>query len=84
MLSQTQESNKISYTNYEYSSLDWNSKRKIWKYAKDFWDSNHSWNVRDAGYRWVFAWKRNEIVRYKARIVAQGFSQRSSIEFEET
>ena len=35
-------------------------------------------NIQPVGYRWVFIRKRNEnneIVRYKARLVAQGFSQ---------
>ena len=44
-------------------------------------------NVKPVGYRWVFVRKRNEnneIVRYKARLVAQGFSQRPGIDFEET
>ncbi|CAM8962917.1 unnamed protein product [Rhodiola kirilowii] len=44
-------------------------------------------NVRPVGYKWVFVRKRNEkneIVRYKARLVAQGFSQRPGINFEET
>ncbi|CAM8910135.1 unnamed protein product [Rhodiola kirilowii] len=44
-------------------------------------------NVRPVGYKWVFVRKRNEkneIVRYKARLVAQGFSQRPGIDFEET
>jgi len=43
--------------------------------------------VKPIGYRWVFVQKRNEngeIVRYKARLVAQGFSQRPGIDFEET
>ncbi|CAM8926811.1 unnamed protein product [Rhodiola kirilowii] len=43
--------------------------------------------VRPVGYKWVFVRKRNEkneIVRYKARLVAQGFSQRPGIDFEET
>ncbi|XP_021746668.1 uncharacterized protein LOC110712512 [Chenopodium quinoa] len=42
--------------------------------------------VKLVGYRWVFIRKRNEkeeIVRYKARLVAQGFSQRSGIDYEE-
>ena len=44
-------------------------------------------NVKSVGYRWVFVRKRNEnneIVRYKALLVAQGFSQRPGIDYEET
>ena len=44
-------------------------------------------NVKPVGYRWVFVRKRNEnneIVRYKSRLVAQGFSQRPGIDYEET
>ena len=44
-------------------------------------------NVKPVGYRWVFVRKRNEnneIVRYKAHLVAQGFSQRPGIDYEET
>ena len=43
--------------------------------------------VRLVGYKWVFVRKRNEkneIVRYKARLVAQDFSQRPEIDYEET
>ncbi|KAL4575037.1 hypothetical protein LXL04_021877 [Taraxacum kok-saghyz] len=43
--------------------------------------------MKPLGYRWIFVRKRNEkdeIVRYKARHVAQGFSQRLGIDFEET
>jgi len=39
------------------------------------------------GYKWVFVRKRNEkneIVRYKSRLVAQGFLQKLSIDYEET
>ena len=39
------------------------------------------------GYKWVFVKKRNEkneIVRYKARLIAQGFSQRPGIDYDET
>jgi hypothetical protein len=38
-------------------------------------------------FKWVFIRKRNEnnkVVRYKARLVAQGFTQRPDINFNET
>ena len=38
-------------------------------------------------YKWVFIRKhneKNEIIRYKARLMAQGFSQRLDIDYEET
>ena len=44
-------------------------------------------NVIPIGYKWVFVRKRNEnneVVRYKARLVAQGFSQRPNIDFDQT
>ena len=43
--------------------------------------------VIPVGYKWVFVRKRNErceIVRYKARLVAQGFYQRPNIAYKET
>ncbi|KAM1628851.1 hypothetical protein ACFX2K_017216 [Malus domestica] len=44
-------------------------------------------HVKPVGYKWVFVRKRNEkneIVRYKAHLVAQGFSQRPEIDYDET
>jgi len=44
-------------------------------------------NVKPVGHKWVFVRKRNEkneVMRYKARLVAQGFSQRPVIDYEET
>ena len=44
-------------------------------------------NVKPVGYKWVFVRKRNdknEVVRYKARLVAQRFLQRPNIDFDET
>ncbi|KAF3653611.1 putative auxin-induced in root cultures protein 12-like [Capsicum annuum] len=43
--------------------------------------------IKPVGYKWVFVRKRNkknEIVRYKARLVAQRFSQRPGVDYEET
>jgi hypothetical protein len=39
------------------------------------------------GFKWIFVQKRNknnEVVRYKARLVAQGFTQRPKVDFNET
>ena len=44
-------------------------------------------NIKPVRYKWVFMkkWNENdEIIRYKAQLVAQGFSQRPSIDYEET
>ena len=44
-------------------------------------------DVKPVGYKWVFVRKRNdknEISRYKARLVAQSFSKRPGIDYDET
>ncbi|GKC45257.1 retrovirus-related pol polyprotein from transposon TNT 1-94, partial [Tanacetum coccineum] len=44
-------------------------------------------DVKPVGCRWIFVQKRNEkneVTRYKARLVAQGFSQRTGIDYEKT
>jgi hypothetical protein len=44
-------------------------------------------SIFPVGYKWIFVRKRNEnneVVRYKARLVAQGFTQRPVIDFNET
>ena len=43
--------------------------------------------IKYVEYKWVFIRKRNEkneVTKYKARLVAQGFSQRPRIDYEET
>jgi len=53
-----------------------------------FWTYNsYTWGCKAVGYQLIFVWKCNEkseIVRYKAWLVAQGFSQRLGIDSEET
>jgi hypothetical protein len=42
-------------------------------------------HIRPVGHKWVFVRKRNEnneVVRYKARLVAQGFTQRPGVDFD--
>jgi hypothetical protein len=44
-------------------------------------------NVYPVGYKWVFVQKRDEnnvVVRYKARLVAQRFSQTPSVDYDKT
>ena len=42
--------------------------------------------ILPVGYKWVFVRKKNEnneVVSYKARLVAQGFTQRPGVDFNE-
>ena len=68
----------------------------LWRTAIDdelrFMDEQHVWTIvprpqqHTVGSKWVFIIKTNEhcmITRYKARLVAQGFSQKPSIDFNE-
>ena len=44
-------------------------------------------DVKPVGYKWVFVRKHNEndeVVKYKAQLVAQGFSHRPDIDYNET
>ena len=44
-------------------------------------------NVKVVGYKWVFFRKRNEkneVMKYKVQLVAQGFSQIPGIDYDET
>jgi hypothetical protein len=44
-------------------------------------------NVNHVGFKWVFVQKRNEnneVVKHKARLVAQGFTQRPDVDFNKT
>ena len=44
-------------------------------------------SVKHVRYKWVFVRKcneNNEIIRYKTRLIAQGFSQGPGIDYEET
>lgn len=44
-------------------------------------------DLKLVGYKWVFLWtwnENNEVVRYKAWLVAQGFLERPDIDYKET
>ena len=65
--------NQCLWKNVDIKKIDPNGKRP--------------YGIKHVGYKWVFVRKRNEnheVVRYKARLVAQGFSQRPGVDYEET
>ena len=76
----------------------WKDRPKWKKYIPKKLDSLEKWEVfrpvvrtpevvKLVEYKWVFIRKcneKNEIMRYKAWLIAQGFSQRPSIDYEET
>jgi hypothetical protein len=44
-------------------------------------------HIFPVGSKWIFVRKRNEnneVVRYKVRLIAQGFTQKPEIDFDET
>ena len=63
-------------------------KFKLINKMKSFWTySQTPKDVKVVEYKWVFVRKRNEnndIRRYNVRLVTQGFSQKPSIDYEET
>ena len=63
------------------------SRVKLISKTKSFWTVVQiPKDVKFVGYKWVFVRKHNknnEIIRYKVRLVAQSFSQRPGIDYEE-
>ena len=60
---------------------------KLINKTKSFWTVVQTPEDVKLGYKWVFVRKRiknNEIIRYKAQLVAQSFLQRPGIDYEET
>ena len=60
---------------------------KLINKTKSFWTVVQTPEDVKLGYKWVFVRKHNdnnEIIRYKMRLVAQGFSQRPGIDYEES
>ena len=63
------------------------SRVKLINKTKSFWTVVQTPEDVKLGYKWVFVRKRiknNEIIRYKAQLVAQSFLQRPGIDYEET
>jgi hypothetical protein len=80
------ECRKCSYLNKwkEAIEVELNSLKKIKMFTEVIPTPPRTFPV---GFKWVFAHKgnkNNEVVRYKARLVAQGFTQRPDIDFNET
>nr|GEW87091.1 putative RNA-directed DNA polymerase [Tanacetum cinerariifolium] len=78
-------------------SINYSMSTKVWNRNEIGVDDIFAYNValevikmmriKSQRYKWVFMRKRNEkndITRYKARLEAQGFSQRPGIDYEET
>ena len=61
--------------------LDSLAKRKIFGPAVQTFEG-----IKLVGYKWIFVRKneKNKIVRYKARLVVQKFSERSRFDYDET
>ena len=81
----------------EPSSYTEAAREEVWKRAMkeemEAIDQNHTWelvvppsNCKPIGLKWLFKVKKSakgEILRYKARLVVKGYSQRHGIDFDE-
>jgi hypothetical protein len=75
-------------------AVDWEKWKIAIKEELDQLEETKTWELVDLpeghkpiGCKWVFNRKRNEnrkIVRYKARLVAQGFTQKPGVDYSKT